>query len=581
MIALMRRILAVSGKYKGRIQLAFVFSFLKSFLAKAPIGLAFVTLTAFYNGTATARLCLWMGLAMLGCLLLQILFANIADRLQSAAGFMIFADKRMELGAHLRRMPMGYFTEGNIGKISSVLSTDMVFIEENCMTVLADMMSYIFAQAIMILFMLLFDLRLGLAAVGILLIILLVARGMKKEALEDSSSRQEQSENLTEAVLDFTEGIGIIKTYNLLGEKSRELSDNFRESCRVSLQFEKNHSPWQRWLTIIYGLGSAAIIALSVYLNTQALMEATFVVGVMLFVFDLFGPLKALYGQSARLTVMNSCMDRIEAVFAESELPNEGVDTIPEAGNAPEVQFQDVRFAYGEKEVLHGVSFDLAQNSMLALVGPSGGGKSTIANLLPRFWDVKSGRVLIRGKDVRTVKLSDLMAHISMVFQRVYLFQDTIYNNISMGRPDASREEVVEAARKARCYDFIMALPKGFDTMVGEGGETLSGGEKQRISIARCILKDAPIIILDEATASVDADNEVYIQQAISELCKGKTLIVIAHRLGTIRSAEKILVVADGAITQEGTHDELIHVGGTYRDFVTARENSRGWSRRE
>lgn len=216
---------------------------------------------------------------------------------------------------------------------------------------------------------------------------------------------------------------------------------------------------------------------------------------------------------------------------------------------------------------------------MIALVGPSGGGKSTIANLLTRFWDVQSGQVMIRGKDVRNVKLNDLMNHISMVFQRVYLFQDTIYNNISMGRPDATREEVMEAAKKARCYDFIMALPDGFETMVGEGGETLSGGEKQRISIARCILKDAPIVILDEATASVDADNESYIQEAINELCRGKTLLVIAHRLNTIRGADQILVIANGKIAQSGTHEELIQAGGIYKDFVTVRENSRGWNR--
>ncbi len=323
------------------------------------------------------------------------------------------------------------------------------------------------------------------------------------------------------------------------------------------------------------------IIALSVYLNSRALLDVTFLVGIMLFVFDLFGPLKALYSQSARLTVMNSCMDRIEAVFSEPELPDNGADTIPESNGVPEVRFKDVSFAYGDKEVLHNVSFDLKRNSMVALVGPSGGGKSTIANLLTRFWDVKSGQVLIRGKDVREVKLSDLMNHISMVFQRVYLFQDTIYNNISMGRPDASEAEVIEAAKKARCYDFIMALPDGFHTMVGEGGETLSGGEKQRISIARCILKDAPIVILDEATASVDADNESHIQQAISELCRGKTLLVIAHRLGTIRNADKILAVADGRIAQAGTHGELMSAGGIYRDFVTVRENSRGWSRKD
>ena len=580
MIKLMKRILAVSGKYKRRIQLAFVFSFLKSLLAKAPIMLAFLALAGFYEGTLAAVDCLWYGIAMAACVLLQVVFHHIADRLQSAAGFMVFSDMRMELGAHLRRMPMGYFTEGNIGKISSVLSSDMVFIEENCMTVLADMMSYIFAEAIMVIFLLFFNIWIGLAALVIIGIILLIARSMKKEALQDSKDRQEQNENLTEAVLDFVEGIGIIKTYNLLGEKSKELTENFEKSCETNIRFEENHSPYQLWMNIVYGLGVAAIVALSFFLNSQALLGVTFLVGIMLFVSDLFGPIKALYTQATRLTVMNSCMDRIEEVFGEKELPDNGKTSIPENSEAPEVEFRNVRFAYGEKDVLHSISFTLPQHTMAALVGPSGGGKSTVANLLARFWDVGSGKVLVRGKDVRDVRLADLMDHISMVFQRVYLFQDTIYNNIAMGRPDAAREEVMEAAKKARCYDFIMALPNGFDTVIGEGGESLSGGERQRISIARCILKDAPIVILDEATASVDADNESYIQQAISELCKGKTLLVIAHRLNTIRNADQILVIADGRIAQAGTHKELMEAGGLYRDFVTVRQQSQGWNRR-
>lgn len=636
MIALIKRILEVSGKYKSRIQWAFLFSFLKSLFAKAPIGLAFFAFSAFLDGTADGKLCLWIGAGMAASVILQIICQHTADRLQSAAGFMIFADKRIKLGEHLRKMPMGYFTEGNIGKISSVLSTDMVFIEENCMTALADMMSYIFAEGIMLAFLMAFNVWLGLVAVLIVGLVLLLAKHMRKEALEDSTARQEQSENLTEAVLDFTEGIGIIKTYNLLGERSKELSDNFRKSCETNIHFEESHSPWQRRLNLVYGLGAAVIIALAMLLESKAMLEDSFLIGVMLFVFDLFGPLKALYGQSTRLTVMNSCMDRIEEVFAESELPDQGREHIPAGSdlsdqsrehvlakselsdqsrehllakselsdrgrehilteselsdrgqkyipagsNQSEIEFRNVCFAYGEKEVLHDISFTLARNEMAALVGPSGGGKSTIASLLARFWDVKSGQVLIRGTDIRKVPLSELMDHISMVFQRVYLFQDTIYNNISMGRPDANREEVIEAAKKARCYDFIMALPDGFETMVGEGGESLSGGEKQRISIARCILKDAPIVILDEATASVDADNESYIQQAISELCRGKTLLVIAHRLNTIRNADQIMVVADGSIVQSGTHGALMEQEGIYRNFVTVRENSRGWSNR-
>ncbi len=380
-------------------------------------------------------------------------------------------------------------------------------------------------------------------------------------------------------MLDFVEGIGIIKTYNLLGEKSKELSDNFRESCRKNIEFEENAAVWQRRLNLLYGMGAVLVLGVSLYLYSSGRMEAAFLVGILLFVLDLFTPVKALCNDSARLTVMSSCMDRIEEVFAEAELPDVGKSRIPAATGEPEVSFRHVSFGYGKKEVLRDISFDLQKNSMMALVGPSGGGKSTIASLLARFWDVKSGQVLVRGMDIREVPLGELMHHISMVFQRVYLFQDTIYNNISMGRPDATEAEVMDAAKKARCYDFIMALPEDFQTVVGEGGETLSGGEKQRISIARCILKDAPVVILDEATASVDADNESYIQQAISELCRGKTLLVIAHRLGTIRNANRILVIANGQIRQEGTHDELMRAGGMYRDFVTVRENSRGWSR--
>ena len=574
MIKLLKRILDSSGVYKKRITVAFVFSFLKSVLMKAPIGFAFIAINAFTQKAMTGKLCLTIGIAMAICVALQAVVDIISDRLQSTAGYELFADKRIELGKHLRKMPMGYFTEGNIGKISSVLSTDMVFIEENCMTAIAGTVSEIFAEAIMIVFLFYLNVWLGLTGILILGIILLVAKGMKKEAMRDSSARQEQSENLTEAVLDYIEGIGIIKTYNMLGEKSKELSDNFNNSCETNLHFENAHGPWQMGLN---GIGASVIIAVAFLLQAKGTLSSVYVVGLLLFVFDLFGPLKALYGGSTRYTVMNSCLDRIEQVFSEQELNNSGSEHIPAEPDEPEIEFRDVSFAYGDKDVIHNVSFSVSRNEMCALVGPSGCGKSTLANLLARFWDVKSGEVLIRGKDIRSIPLSELMNNISMVFQRVYLFDDTIYNNISMGRPDATKEEVIEAAKKARCYDFIMQLPCGFDTMVGEGGESLSGGEKQRISIARCILKDAPIVILDEATASVDADNEKYIQEAIRELCSGKTLLVIAHRLNTIQNANQIIVLNDGSIEATGTNSELIEMQGTYRSFILSRRKSAAW----
>lgn len=579
MLALFSRILKLSGKYKGRIQGAFVCAFLESILAKMPIFLAFLVLSGFYQKTLTGTKCLYIGIDLIAVVVAQAVVHYLCDRLQSAAGYMIFTDKRMELGGHLRKLPMGYFTSGNIGKISSVLSTDMVFIEEVAMSTLGNMMSYMLSAFVLLVFMFFLDLRLGLIAAAVTLLAWFIAKGMNKVSLKEAAGRQDQSEHLTDAVLSFAEGISVIKSYNLIGEKSEELTENFRRSRDTSTVFERKMTPWTRGLTILYAVGISAIFVLSVWLQQSGSLSLPYLLGVLLFVFDLFSPLKALYGEASRLTVMNAALDRIEAVLNEEELPDKGTQHISQAdSNLPEICFDNVTFAYQDKEVLHDISFSMKKYTMTALVGPSGGGKSTIANLLARLWDVKSGKVTIRGTDIRDVPLSELMEQISMVFQRVYLFQDTIYNNISMGKPDATEEEVYEAAKKARCYDFVMALPDGFQTVIGEGGATLSGGEKQRISIARCILKDAPIVILDEATASVDTDNESYIQEAINELVKGKTLLVIAHRLNTIRQADQILVIADGRISEQGTHDELMEKAGIYQDFVNIRKKSSGWS---
>ena len=580
MFALFSRILKLSGRYKGRIQGAFVCAFLESILSKMPIFLAFVILSGFAAGTLTGQTCLYVGIGLAAAVLVQMLVHYLSDSLQSAAGYLMFADMRMELGGHLRKLLMGYFTSGNIGKISSVLSTDMVFIEEVAMSTLGNMMSYLLSSLVLLAFMFYLNWHLGLIAAIVTILAWLVSKGMNKVSFREAAGRQEQSERLTDAVLSFVEGIGVIKSYNLLGEKSEELTGNFKRSRNTSLAFERKMTPWTMGLNILYGIGIAAIFGLAIFLEQNGGLSLAYVLGVLLFVFDLFGPLKALYGEASRLTVMNAALDRIEAVLGEPELPDTGKQHLPSQAQPgqPEVQFSDVAFAYQDKEVLHHINFSMRKNSMMALVGPSGGGKSTIANLLARLWDVKSGSVTIRGVDIRNVPLSELMDQISMVFQRVYLFQDTIYNNICMGKPDATKEEVYEAAKKARCYDFIMALPDGFQTVVGEGGATLSGGEKQRISIARCILKDAPIVILDEATASVDTDNESYIQEAISELVKGKTLLVIAHRLNTIQNADQILVIDNGQIAQHGTHEELLEQPGIYQDFVNIRKSAAGWS---
>ena len=577
MFRLISRILNLSGKYKNRIKSAFIFAFIESILSKMPIFIAFTVLIGFYEKTNTSKTFLYVGVGLVLVVLLQAVVHFLSDKLQSAAGFMIFADKRLELGNHLRKLPMGYFTAGNLGKINSVLSSDMAFIEEVSMSTIANMMSYVLSTLVLTIFMFVLDYRIGLIAVCVTLVATLLANSMNKMSLSEAAIRQEQSEKLTDAVLSFAEGISVIKSYNLLGENSKSLTDNFVSSKDTSIKFENKIIPWTTGLNIIYGIGITFILAVALYLNYQGALGLPYMLGLILFVFDLFSPLKTLYGEATRLTVMNAALDRIEEVLNETELQDVGKKHISKSDTSePEICFNHVKLSYGEKEVLHDMSFKMNKNTMTALVGQSGGGKSTVANLLARFWDVDSGEILIRGVNIKDVSLSELMSEISMVFQRVYLFQDTIFNNIAMGKENATKEEVIEATKKARCYDFIMALPDGFDTMIGEGGATLSGGEKQRISIARCILKDAPIVILDEATASVDVDNERYIQEAISELVKNKTLLVIAHRLNTIRDADNIIVIKEGNIAEQGTHNELIALNGIYKNMVELQNKNNG-----
>ncbi len=582
MIRSIQRIINIAGKYQGRIKIAFIFSFLKSLLQNAAIVLAVLMVDGFLQKNLVGKDFLRYGLILVACVLLQALAIHISDRLQSAAGFMLMADLRVKLGEHLRRLPMGYFTSGNIGKISSVLSTDMVFIEENSMMTLADSMSYFFSAAIFTIFMLFFNPVIGIVALIGSILMIVIGEGKYRSGISLSKARQEQSENLTKAVLDYVEGIGITKTYNLLGEKSKEMQENFEKSCAESLHFESCQVPWGIKINAAFEVCSAAIGVAASILFVSGNLNLTYFLGVMLFILDIFIPLRVVYMDSEKLTIMDKCLDRIESVMKEEELPDRSDRKISaRKASVPTVEFRNVRFSYDAKETISDVSFRVMEGETVAFVGPSGSGKTTLVNLLARFWDIDAGDILINGDSIKEVSLASLLSQISMVFQNVYLFKDTIYNNIAMGRPEATKEEVIEAARKARCYDFIMSLPDGFDTMVGEGGASLSGGEKQRISIARCILKDAPIVILDEATASIDADNEAAIQQAISELCKGKTLMIIAHRLKTIRDADCILVVKDGKIVESGDHDSLLAAGGIYHNFVQIKNADTGWCKRK
>ena len=609
MLKILHRIVCMTGKYRSRIRASYITSFIKGIMMKAPLIFSFIAISLFMKGQMQEKICLYLGIGLALCIAVEAVFEHITNVLQSATGYEVFADMRMRLGDHLRKLPMGYFTEGNMGKISTVLCTDMVFIEECCMTVLSELVTFMISQGLMTLMMFAMDIRLGIAALTVIIAFVIVGNCMMKTTLAHSKTKQEGSESLTEEVLDFAEGIGIIKSFNMLGEKSKSLSAEFEKSCKESIDFEKSYGPWARALYLTYGIGTSFMLAVAGLLYAKGEMAPDYMVGMVLFLFDLFISIESYYGQITRLTVTAASLDRIDEVFQAEELKDvsdqefsestketeedsaaiampknadktrkDSGDTVffentKEAQKDSVVEYSDVSFGYTGKNVLNHISFSMKKGEMTALVGPSGSGKSTIASLLARFWDIREGTIKLNGKDIKNISLGRLMDQISMVFQRVYLFKDTIYNNIAMGRPDATREEVVEAAKKARCYDLIRSLPEGFDTVIGEGGASLSGGEKQRISIARCILKDSPIVILDEATASVDADNERAIQEAISELCKNKTLLVIAHRLKTIKDADQILVVSDGKIIERGNHDKLMEEDGIYARMVSVQES--------
>jgi len=575
MIQIFRRFFAFSGKENRHKFIRSIFlGVLKAIFEAMKIPAIAVTLHGVLSGDLTVQHIL----ISFGIMLLSVAgnaFANYrSTMLQCEAGYGTCADKRIEIAEHLKYLPMGYFNRNSLGYITSVATNSMEALADVATRVVMMVTQGILTTIFVVLMILLFDLRIGgIAVLGVLLYFAINSLLQKKSKtiapLKDSSDRK-----LVEKVLEYVQGIAEVKAYNLTGKKSRALNEAIDENSAANTKAEMAFVPimfLQNLTAKLLGV-VVAIISVAFYLNgTMELLNA---VVMILAAFILFGALDTAGNYSALLRNVDLYVGKAQAVLNMPTMDIDGKDIIP---SSYDIDVENAEFSYDKRKIIDGISIHIPQHTTTAIVGPSGGGKTTLCHLISRFWDVDKGCVKLGGVNVREYSMDSLMRNFSFVFQSVYLFQDTIANNIRFGQPDAPMEKVIEASRKACCHDFIMALPDGYDTVIGEGGASLSGGEKQRISIARAIMKDAPIIILDEATANVDPESEQELTAAIEALTKEKTILMIAHRLKTVRHADNILVIDKGRIAQSGTHEQLMEQGGIYRRFVESREQAVGW----
>lgn len=481
---------------------------------------------------------------------------------------------RAAIADKLKYAPMGYFNEHNLGQIANTATNTAESLQDTLTRCLLLTTKGLFMALVITVALLVFDWRIGLVAAAGFVLFLIINHFLHKAGEKNSDRKTVSGDKAVEAVLEYVQGIAVIKSYNLTGKANKKVTSAIKEDRDVNYALEKNYIPFMALQGVAVKLAGVAIIAVSVWLYTQLSMPLFTALVACIASFMVFNDLDSGGNMSALLRVAANSIDKIEAAMNLPVMDINGKEITPAK---TDIAVRNVDFSYDKRKIIDGVTVDIPVRSSLAIVGGSGSGKTTLCNLILRFWDVDKGSISLGGHDVREYKLDSLLKNYSMVFQNVYLFNDTIANNIRFGKPDAGFEEVIEAAKKACCHDFISALPNGYDTVIGEGGASISGGEKQRISIARAIIKDSPVIILDEATANVDPENEWMLQNAIRELTKSKTVIMIAHRLKTVRHADKIIVLDGGKIVEEGTHKELLAKDGKYAEFIAMREKSVGW----
>ena len=574
-----KRIIDWCGEFRGKLYLGFVMTFFSHIFAALPLALAAYTIgllaEAQQGGPAFDTAWIWRVLVLQMLLvLLRFLFDYLRARLQEPIGYQLTARDRLAIGDALKRVSLGYFQQMSTGNILSSITTGLSTLETMGIRMIDNFVGgYLNFLAVF----------LGLAVCSpVTALLALAAAALSLCALciishysrVNAPVEAQANRDLTGAVLEYARGLAVVKSFGKSGAAMESVTRAARDSKRIHLKIEWGYVPGNALHLLALKCGGVGLALAAALQCLRGEMDFSMTLMFVFFSFSIFASLEPISDSAHTLGVIDDAMDQLDALRSEHFIDAGGRDIRLDRWD---IEFRNVDFGYDARQALKNVSFTIPEGTSTAIVGPSGSGKTTICSLLARFYDPQGGSITLGGHDLRKFTCDSLLSNISMVFQNVYLFHDTIRANLLFGRPDATEAEMIEAAKRARCHAFILALPEGYDTVVGEGGGTLSGGEKQRISIARAMLKNAPIVILDEATASIDPENEHLIQQAISELTRGKTIITIAHRLATVQNAGQILVVDDGRIAERGTHAELIRRDGLYRRFTEIRQQAEDW----
>ncbi len=535
---------------------------------------AFFAVKAVVERNIDTRAIITVVVLMLVSTLGKTVINRFSAMLQTEAGYDTCALKRIEIGEHLRYLPMGYFNDTSLGHITSVTTNTMEQTGDIATRAIMMVLQGGITTIVVALCMFVFDYRIGLIALAGIAIFLLVNQWTNRSVAKVADEKLASDRDIVGVILEYIQGIAEIRNYNIIGQNQSRVQKAIDRKRKADITAELAAIPAVGVQNFLVKLIGVVIAGASIWFYLNGSMEVVHTIIMLMCSFMVFESLDTAGIYTALLRIIGKGVDLADEILSVEQMDINGENIIPKNRD---IHLEHVGFAYENRKIIDDVTLDIKENTTTAIVGPSGGGKTTITSLIARFWDVQEGEVTLGGRNVKDYSFDSLMENFSFVFQRVYLFEDTIANNIRFGKPEASMDEVIAAAKKAACHDFIMALPNGYDTVIGEGGATLSGGEKQRISIARAIMKDAPIIILDEATANVDPENERELTEAIGNLTKQKTIIMIAHRLKTVRNADQIIVVDKGKIVQRGRHDELVRQKGIYRSFIVGRKQAVSW----